>query len=48
MGQARRINMKKGIAAVDNTKKVDEFMNKLDHPLKAEVQTVRDIIKKIN
>lgn len=40
--------MKKGVAAVDNTKKVDEFMNKPDHPLKAEVQTVRDIIKNVN
>ena len=27
---------------------VDEFMNKLDHPLKAEVQAVRDIIKGVN
>jgi len=40
--------MKKGIAAVDNTKKVDEFMDKLDHPFKAEVQAVRDIIKNVN
>jgi uncharacterized protein YdhG (YjbR/CyaY superfamily) len=40
--------MKKDIAAVDNTKKVDEFMDKLDYPLKAEVQTVRDIIKNVN
>ena len=30
------------------TKKVDEFMEGLDHPLKAEVQTVRDIIKNVN
>ena len=27
---------------------VDEFMEKLDHPFKAEVQMVREIIKKIN
>ena len=27
---------------------VDEFMEKLDHPLKAEVQTLRDLIKKVN
>ncbi|MBC7813905.1 MAG: DUF1801 domain-containing protein [Burkholderiales bacterium] len=27
---------------------VDEFMDKLDHPLKAEVQAVREIIKGVN
>lgn len=27
---------------------VDDFMEKLDHPLKAEVQVVRDIIKNAN
>lgn len=27
---------------------VDEFMDKLDHPFKAEVQAVRDIIKGVN
>ncbi len=27
---------------------VDEFMQKLDHPLKAEVQQVREIIKGVN
>lgn len=40
--------MKKVISPVEGAKKVDEFMNKLDHPLKAEVQTVRDIIKGVN
>ncbi len=37
--------MKKVISADEGTKKVDEFMENLDHLLKAEVQTVRDIIK---
>src|SRR5688572_32838638 len=37
--------MKKEIDPIAGTKKVDEFMDGLDHPLKAEVQTVRDIIK---
>ena len=40
--------MKKVISADEGTKKVDEFMDGLDHPLKAEVQTVRDIIKNVN
>ena len=40
--------MKKVISPVEGIKKVDEFMNKLDHPLKAEVQTVRGIIKNVN
>ncbi len=41
-------NMKKLIDPVPGTKKVDEFMDGLDHPFKAEVQTVRDIIKNVN
>lgn len=40
--------MKKVPAPVNNTKRVDEFMGKLDHPFKAEVQAIRDIIKKVN
>ena len=40
--------MKKVISADEGTKKVDEFMENLDHPLKAEVQTVREIIKNVN
>jgi uncharacterized protein YdhG (YjbR/CyaY superfamily) len=40
--------MKKAISPVEGTKKVDEFMDQLDHPLRAEVQTVRDIIKNVN
>ena len=40
--------MKKVISADEGTKKIDEFMENLDHPLKAEVQAVRDIIKKVN
>src|SRR5688500_3252682 len=34
--------------SVNKTKEVDEFMAKLDHPFKAEVQAVRDIIKNVN
>ena len=33
---------------VNHTKEVDDFMDALDHPFKAEVQTVRGIIKKVN
>lgn len=40
--------MKKAIDPMVGTKKVDEFMDGLDHPFKAEVQTVRDIIKNVN
>ena len=40
--------MKKVIDPLVSTKKVDEFMDGLDHPFKAEVQTVRDIIKNVN
>lgn len=40
--------MKKTNPAANQTEQVDEFMNKLDHPFKAEVQMVREIIKKVN
>jgi uncharacterized protein YdhG (YjbR/CyaY superfamily) len=40
--------MKKASATTGNTEQVDEFMKKLDHPFKAEVQMVREIIKKVN
>ena len=40
--------MKKAIDLIKSTKKVDEFMENLDHPFKAEVQIVRDIIKNVN
>ena len=40
--------MKKAIDPMVGTKKVDDFMDGLDHPFKAEVQTVRDIIKNVN
>jgi uncharacterized protein YdhG (YjbR/CyaY superfamily) len=33
---------------VKKSENVDEFMEKLDNPLKAEVQVIRDIIKHIN
>jgi len=33
---------------VNKTEKVNEFMDKLDHPFKAEVQAVREIIKNAN
>ena len=33
---------------MSNTKKVDEFMDKLEHPLKAEMEAVRSIIKNAN
>ena len=33
---------------MSNTKKVDEFMSKLEHPLKAELEAVRSIIVNAN
>ena len=33
---------------MDNTEEVNDFMEKLDHPFKAEVQMVREIIKNVN
>src|SRR6185436_10367694 len=42
------MHMKKAIDPMEGTIKVDEFMEGLDHPFKAEVQTVRDIIKNVN
>jgi uncharacterized protein YdhG (YjbR/CyaY superfamily) len=32
----------------DNTQAVNDFMDQLDHPFKAEVQAVREIIKGVN
>lgn len=32
----------------NGTKQVDEFMDRLDHPFKPEVQTIREIIKNVN
>ncbi len=40
--------MKKAVASMNNTPKVNEFMDKLDHPFKAEVQAVREIILNVN
>jgi uncharacterized protein YdhG (YjbR/CyaY superfamily) len=40
--------MKKSTTKVDNTEQVDEFMTQLDHPLKTEVQMIREIIKGVN
>jgi len=40
--------VKKGISAANHTEQVDRFMEKLDHPFKAEVQMMREIIKEVN
>ena len=40
--------MKKANPTANQTDQVNEFMEKLDHPLKAEVQMVREIIKNVN
>lgn len=40
--------MKNPRTTVNNTGKVDEFMTQLDHPFKAEVQKIREIIKSVN
>ena len=39
---------KKPQQPVNKTEEVDAFMEKLDHPFKAEVQVVREIIKSVN
>lgn len=43
-----KVETKKKPSPVSRTDKVDEFMDALDHPFKAEVQVVRDIIKGVN
>lgn len=40
--------MKKENPTANHTRQVDEFMDKLDHPFKVEVETVRQIIKNVN
>jgi uncharacterized protein YdhG (YjbR/CyaY superfamily) len=40
--------MKKKNPVADNTEQVDAFMDKLDHPFKAEVEMVREIIKNVD
>ncbi|MBZ0283533.1 MAG: DNA alkylation repair protein [Anaerolineae bacterium] len=42
------LNMKKPQQPVNKTEAVDAYMEKLDHPLKAEAQTIRDIIKNVH
>ena len=39
---------KKANPSTDSTKQVDEFMDKLDHPFKTEVQLIREIIKNMH
>ena len=40
--------MKKSKPVVNQTEQVDEFMDKLDHPFKTQVQVVREFIKNVN
>jgi len=40
--------MKKQNTKLDGTKEVDDFMQELDHPLKAQVHMIREIIKNVN
>ena len=40
--------MNKSSATANQTEQVNEFMDKLDHPFKAEVEMVREIIKNVN
>lgn len=40
--------MKKANPTANQTPQVNEFMDKLDHPFKAEVQMLREIIKNVN
>lgn len=46
-GQAGQKLRKKGLP-VNRTDKVEEFLRELNHPLKAEVEAVRSIIKSVN
>ena len=47
-GTANDTPKKKKGSPVSRTDKVDEFLENLSHPLKAEVEAVRSIIKKVN
>jgi uncharacterized protein YdhG (YjbR/CyaY superfamily) len=40
--------MKKEKSKMDGTEEVNEFMEKLDHPFKAEVEMIREIVKTVN
>lgn len=40
--------MKKTKSITNQTEQVDQFMTRLDHPFKAEVQMVREIIKNVD
>jgi uncharacterized protein YdhG (YjbR/CyaY superfamily) len=40
--------MKKAKPTANHTEQVNEFMNKLDHPFKAEVEMMRGMIKNVN
>ena len=40
--------MKKANSITRNTEQVEEFRDKLDHPFKAEVQMMREMIKNVN
>lgn len=42
------MRMKKAKPISNGTQKVNEFMDRLEHPLKSEVQMIREIIKKVN
>ena len=47
-GTASDTPLKKKGSPVSRTDKVDEFMENLSHPLKAEVEAIRTIIKSVN
>jgi uncharacterized protein YdhG (YjbR/CyaY superfamily) len=40
--------MKKENSKMDGTEEVNQFMEKLDHPFKAQVEMIREIIKNVN
>ena len=40
--------MKKAKPTANQTQQVDEFMARLDHPFKAEVQLIRELIRNVN
>ena len=44
----RKVGTTKKASPVSRTDSVDEFMANLDHPFKAEIQVLRDVIKGVN
>jgi hypothetical protein len=44
----RKTSVRKSISSLNNTDAVNEFMNKLEHPLKSEMEAIRTVILSAN